>query len=115
MALSPCSVCGSTVGGAAHLCPGVGGQLVGQVLDGRYQIDSVLGQGGMGMVFRATQLSIKRQFAVKTLHAALAASPTFFERFRREAKTASRLHHPNVITIFDFGRTPSGICVHRIC
>lgn len=78
--------------------------LVGTVLDGRYKIESVLGQGGMGMVFRATQTSVQRPVAVKTLNPALAAAPTFFERFRREAEVASRLRHPNVITIYDFGR-----------
>ncbi|SET02418.1 serine/threonine protein kinase [Stigmatella erecta] len=84
--------------------------LVGQVLDGRYKIDSVLGHGGMGMVFRATQTSVQRPVAVKTLNSALAVAPTFFERFRREAEVASRLRHPNVITIFDFGRAPDGTC-----
>ena len=58
----------------------------------------------MGMVFRATQTSVQRPVAVKTLNPALAAAPTFFERFRREAEIASRLRHPNVITIYDFGR-----------
>lgn len=85
-------------------------QLLGQVLDGRYKIESVLGQGGMGMVFRATQTSVQRPVAVKTLNPSLAAAPQFFERFRREAEIASRLRHPNVITIFDFGRAPDGTC-----
>ncbi len=85
---------------------------MGQVLDGRYRIDSVLGQGGMGMVFRATQTSVQRPVAVKTLNPALAAAPTFFERFKREAELASRLRHPNIITIFDFGRAPDGTCYY---
>jgi serine/threonine-protein kinase len=82
------------------------------VLDGRYKIESVLGQGGMGMVFRATQTSVQRPVAVKTLNPALAAAPTFFERFRREAEVASRLRHPNVITIYDFGRAPDSTCYY---
>jgi serine/threonine protein kinase len=86
--------------------------LLGQVLDGRYKIESVLGQGGMGMVFRATQTSVQRPVAVKTLNPALAAAPTFFERFRREAEVASRLRHPNVITIYDFGRAPDNTCYY---
>ncbi|KFE69891.1 serine/threonine protein kinase [Hyalangium minutum] len=85
---------------------------MGTVLDGRYKIESVLGQGGMGMVFRATQTSVGRPVAVKTLNPALAAAPTFFERFRREAEVASRLHHPNVITIYDFGRAPDKTCYY---
>ena len=77
---------------------------LGKVLDGRYKIESVLGQGGMGMVFRATQTSVQRPVAVKTLNPALAMAPSFFERFRREAEMASRLRHPNIITIYDFGK-----------
>ncbi|WP_257446856.1 serine/threonine protein kinase [Archangium lipolyticum] len=86
--------------------------LIGQVLDGRYKIDDVLGQGGMGMVFRATQTSVQRPVAVKTLNPSLAAAPQFFERFRREAEIASRLRHPNVITIYDFGRAQDGTCYY---
>jgi len=86
--------------------------LIGQVLDGRYKIEDVLGQGGMGMVFRATQTSVHRPVAVKTLNPSLAAAPQFFERFRREAEIASRLHHPNVITIYDFGRAQDGTCYY---
>ncbi|MBZ4423128.1 protein kinase [Myxococcus sp. RHST-1-4] len=106
---APCPHCGST-DGVDHLCSGQSLQLLGQVLDGRYKIESVLGQGGMGMVFRATQTSVQRPVAVKTLNPSLAAAPQFFERFRREAEIASRLRHPNVITIFDFGRAPDGTC-----
>jgi len=85
-------------------------ELLGKVLDGRYRLESLLGYGGMGMVFRATQTTVGRDVAIKTLNAALAAAPTFFERFKREAEVASRLKHPNIVTIFDFGRTPDGLC-----
>ncbi len=105
----PCSQCGRT-DHPEKLCPGVSPKLIGQVLDGRYQIEEVLGQGGMGMVFRATQTSVQRPVAVKTLNPTLAAAPEFFERFRREAEVASRLRHPNIITIFDFGQTSGGTC-----
>jgi serine/threonine-protein kinase len=86
--------------------------LIGQVLDGRYKIEDVIGQGGMGMVFSATQTSVQRKVAVKTLNPSLAAAPQFFERFRREAEIASRLRHPNVITIYDFGRAQDGTCYY---
>ncbi|OJT22752.1 protein kinase [Archangium sp. Cb G35] len=66
----------------------------------------------MGMVFSATQTSVQRPVAVKTLNPSLAAAPQFFERFRREAEIASRLRHPNVITIYDFGRAPDGTCYY---
>jgi serine/threonine-protein kinase len=64
----------------------------------------------MGMVFRGVQTSMGRPVALKTLHPQFALAPAFFERFRREAEIASRLHHPNIITIYDFGRTPEGLC-----
>jgi serine/threonine-protein kinase len=56
------------------------------------------------------QTSVQRPVAIKTLHPHLAVAPRFFERFRREAEIASRLHHPNIITIFDFGQTQDGLC-----
>lgn len=87
-------------------------ELIGQTLDGRYRVDAVLGQGGMGMVFRGVQTSMQRPVALKTLHPQLAMAPSFFERFRREAEIASRLHHPNIITIFDFGKTPENLCYY---
>ncbi|MFT3707530.1 MAG: serine/threonine-protein kinase [Archangium sp.] len=86
--------------------------LIGKTLDGRYRVESVLGQGGMGMVFKGIQTSVQRPVALKTLHPQLAMAPTFFERFKREAEIASRLHHPNIITIFDFGRTGEGLCYY---
>ncbi|MBX5484476.1 MAG: serine/threonine protein kinase [Myxococcaceae bacterium] len=111
MPAAPCSFCGSTEG-PDHICPGKNLQLIGQVLDGRYRIEDVLGQGGMGMVFSAIQTSVQRPVAVKTLHPTLAAAPQFYERFKREAEMASRLHHPNIITIYDFGQTPDGTCYY---
>ena len=87
-------------------------ELIGKVLDGRYKVESVLGAGGMGMVFKGLQTSVQRPVALKTLHPQLAMAPTFFERFKREAEIASRLHHPNIITIFDFGRTSDGLCYY---
>ncbi|MBL8915526.1 MAG: serine/threonine protein kinase [Archangium sp.] len=87
-------------------------ELIGKTLDNRYRVESVLGQGGMGMVFKGIQTSVQRPVALKTLHPQLAMAPTFFERFKREAEIASRLHHPNIITIFDFGRTGEGLCYY---
>jgi serine/threonine-protein kinase len=83
---------------------------LGKTLDGRYRLDTVLGQGGMGLVFGGLQTSMQRPVAVKTLHPQLAMAPTFFERFKREAELASKLRHPNIITIYDFGRTTDGTC-----
>jgi hypothetical protein len=107
----PCALCGSTQG-PDHICPGRAAELIGTTLDGRYLIEDVLGMGGMGMVYRGLQSSVKRPVAIKTLHAALASAPEFFERFKREAETASKLIHPNIITIYDFGRTSTGLCYY---
>lgn len=85
-------------------------EMIGKVIDGRYRVDDVLGYGGMGMVFRGVQTSMQRPIALKTLHPQFAAAPAFFERFRREAEIASRLKHPNIITIYDFGKAADGLC-----
>jgi serine/threonine-protein kinase len=64
--------------------------LIGHDLDGRYRLESILGQGGMGTVYRAMQTSISRQVAIKTLNPSLAAAPQFFERFKREGHGGRR-------------------------
>ncbi|MEN9800073.1 MAG: hypothetical protein RL653_3770 [Pseudomonadota bacterium] len=102
----PCALCGSP--DVDHVCPGDSAKLIGTVLDGRYEIQSILGQGGMGTVFRAVQTSMRRDVAIKTLHPSLATSPQFFERFRREAEVCSALRHPNIVTLYDFGRSADG-------
>jgi serine/threonine protein kinase len=102
----PCALCGSP--DVDHVCPGDSAKLIGTVLDGRYEIQSILGQGGMGTVFRAVQTSMRREVAIKTLHPSLATSPQFFERFRREAEVCSALRHPNIVTLYDFGRSADG-------
>ena len=70
---------------------------------GRYRIDDRIGQGGMGVVLGATDLSFERRVALKVLSAALGDSPEFRRRFEREASLLARLSSPHVIDIFDFG------------
>jgi serine/threonine-protein kinase len=82
--------------------------LVGTVLDGRYEIQQRVGEGGMGVVYRARQLSIDRVIALKMLNAQMAQDPTWVQRFYNEAKACSRLQHPNTIRMFDFGQTSEG-------
>ncbi|MFT7625688.1 MAG: serine/threonine protein kinase, partial [Myxococcota bacterium] len=87
-------------------------ELVGATIAGRYRIDSVIGQGGMGSVFAATQLGIDRRVAVKVLRPPLhrdeAQAVRARTRFEREAKTLSRLSHPHTMRVFDYGHTESG-------
>src|SRR3989440_5234383 len=77
--------------------------LVGRVLDGKYEIVSQLGAGGMGTVYRARRVLIGDEVAVKVLHSKFTGDETLVERFRREARAAAQLHHPNVVTIHDYG------------
>ncbi len=78
---------------------------VGKVIDGRYEIQQRVGEGGMGVVYKARQLSIDRVIALKMLNQQMASDPTWVQRFYNEAKACSRLQHPNTIRMFDFGQT----------
>ena len=83
--------------------------LIGLKLDhGRYEIVKLIGEGGMGRVFQARQVSMNRMVAVKVLRAQLAADEHLLARFQQEALSVSRLRHPNTITVFDYGRTDEG-------
>ena len=74
----------------------------GQVL-GQYELQELLGRGGMGAVYRAYQRTLKRAVAVKVLPASLATDPDYVARFTREAETAASLEHPHIIPIYDYG------------
>ena len=76
--------------------------LIGRTIGGRYTIKATIGAGGMGHVYRATQAPINREVAIKVLRVDLAHQEGVAERFKREAKAASLIQHPNAITIFDF-------------
>ena len=78
-------------------------QLTGEVLDEKYRIEKELGKGGMGSVYLATHLGTGRPVAVKVITPQFMMNDEFVERFRREAKAAGRLHHPNVVNVTDFG------------
>src|SRR5215218_8513615 len=77
--------------------------LEGRTLDGRYHLGSLLGAGGMASVHLATDRVLQRQVAVKVLSPPDAQDPLFVERFRREARAAARLSHPNIVSVFDSG------------
>lgn len=80
-------------------------QMVGKTIVDRYELQELVGSGGMGAVFKGVQRTMNRQVAIKILPK---LDPLTAARFHREAKTASRLSHPNTITIFDFGQTAEG-------
>ena len=81
----------------------VGNSMIGRTIEGKYRLDALLGEGGMGCVYRATRLLIGDTVAIKILHSATMRDPNAIERFRREAQAAARLKHPNVVAIYDFG------------
>jgi serine/threonine-protein kinase len=80
----------------------------GQTIAG-YQVDEVLASGGMGVVYRATQLSLGRAVALKVLAPHLSADETFRERFRREAALQARLEHPHIVTVYEAGECEEGL------
>ena len=88
--------------------PGDPSHLLGKVIDGRYEILQCIGEGGMGVVYKARQTSIDRMVAIKMLSGTLARDRNWVQRFYNEAKACSRLHHPNTIRMFDFGQTRDG-------
>lgn len=81
---------------------------VGQTLDEKYRLERLLGQGGMGAVYLATHLGTGRSVAVKLIMPALMRRRVFVERFKREARAAGRLRHPNIVDVTDFGFALSG-------
>ena len=83
---------------------------IGTTLAG-YRIDGVLGQGGMGTVYEATQLSLERVVALKLLAAHLSNDMAFRARFRREGQVQARLEHPHVVTVYEAGETEQGLFI----
>ena len=76
---------------------------IGQIIKDRYEIEEVLGEGGMAFVYKAKDKQLQRTVAIKTLKPNYVNQEKFVERFRREAQTAANLNHPNIVQIFDWG------------
>lgn len=116
LAMKLCLVCNFQTAEDQDICPRDGSSMVtvgddpllGMVVEGRYKIQSVIGQGSAGTVYKAVQELIGREVAIKVLHDYLVSDDEFIKRFRQEAKASSRLSHPNIITIYDFGLIPEG-------
>ena len=120
-----CPTCGQDFAEEVRVCPEDGATLqadatvaidgpaddplVGLTLDEKYRLDSRLGAGGMGTVYRATHLLIDRPVAVKVLNPRYVEDEAAQTRFRREARAAGRLQHANAVTVTDFGSTKDGL------
>ncbi len=111
-----CPQCGALFPNYAQFC-GVDGSptlaagedpLVGRSID-RYEIEAVLGDGGMARVYRARHRFLERECAVKVLYGEMAAQSELTLRFRREALTAGKIKHPNVVDVTDFGLSEHGL------
>lgn len=82
--------------------------LVGQVLADRYQVQKLLGDGGMGSVYLAEHVALRKRVAIKVLHQELCRDQTQVDRFLQEARAASMIGHENIVDIVDFGPVPGG-------
>lgn len=82
--------------------------LIGSVVDGRYEVLSVLGEGGMGIVYETRHRALGKRFALKALRKDLASDPEIAARFTQEARTAASVSHPGLVEITDFGKLSSG-------
>jgi serine/threonine protein kinase len=114
-----CSSCGESYAEGVIFCPRDGSALslrgadagpdpyLGQTLLGAFRIDALIGTGAVGRVYRAHQLGVERSVALKIMHQDLAASEAQQSRFRREARLAGSLSHPNVVSVLSLGELPS--------
>ncbi len=82
--------------------------VLGTVVGGRYYVRKLCGEGGMGRVYEAEHIDIGKRVALKILHPAYSQTPDLVERLRREARSASKIAHPNVVDVTDSGTTPDG-------
>ncbi len=99
-----CQDDGTTLRGAAPTA-----SLVGQVIADRYHVIKKLGEGGMGQVYLAEHVKMGRRSAIKVMNPSMVHDPDAVARFNREAANASRITHPNVCAVYDFGETPDGL------
>ncbi|HET7752812.1 MAG TPA: protein kinase, partial [Anaeromyxobacteraceae bacterium] len=82
--------------------------LVGETIDGRYRLAAHLANGGMGAIFRAEHVYMRKELALKLLRPELSVLPDIAERFRREAEIAASLEHANIVRVTDFGKSSDG-------
>jgi serine/threonine protein kinase len=83
-------------------------RLIGRTFAGKFRLESFVGKGAMGAVYKATQLNLKKRVAIKVMHPDK-KDGTYVSRFKREAKAAARMEHPNLLRVIDFGEEPDGL------
>ncbi|MCP3143297.1 serine/threonine-protein kinase [Pyxidicoccus xibeiensis] len=112
-----CPSCGADAQESSRFCPACGATLVrtadaddyvGKTIASKYRVEALIGEGGMGRVFRARQLALDKVVVLKVLRHTLLSDERTVARFQREAKAASRLNHPNSISVLDFGQAEDG-------
>jgi len=113
-----CGECQQPVEDEARFCGGCGAAcaappvtadpFVGLTVNGKFKVEALIGQGGMGKVYRARHLTLDRPVVLKMLHRIYSDDPQVSQRFQREARAASRLNHPNSIAVLDFGAAEDG-------
>src|SRR5438034_7490827 len=110
-----CSVCNQKFDDTLSFCPKDGevleedpGSLVGNALDGQYQIESLLGKGGMGAVYSARHILLGDRVAIKILPPEVRNNAEWLRRFRREGQAARRFRHPNSVTVYDLRTAGDG-------
>jgi eukaryotic-like serine/threonine-protein kinase len=113
-----CPICGLAFSPLCERCPQdrcplvtralIADRMVGRLLDHRFRVIDVLAQGAMGSVYRGVQLSVKRPVAIKVIREDLGHDPANVQRFMREARLLTRIAHPNIVDVFDFGETSDG-------
>lgn len=106
--LKECPRCGACFDMTAQTCPADGTELtlslpVERTIEMRYRLERLVGRGGMGAVYEATDLRLHRKVAVKILTGSMFGNSEALRRFEREAQASARLHHPNIVTIHDYG------------
>ena len=113
--MKKCPKCGIEYPDSTTLCPSDGvalektdDSLIGTILAGKYRVDARLNEGGMGTVYRATHVLMEKTVAIKVLRPSLAADEKIVARFSREARAASRISHPNALSVTDFGEDENG-------
>jgi len=112
-----CPVCGASYDADVVFCPRDGSalatpsltDLLGQVIAGRYRVIEQLGQGAMGRVYLAEHIKMGRRCAIKVMSPELVSDADAIGRFNREATNASRIQHPNVAAVYDFGESADGL------